>query len=302
MALITTAEERLSQGSSASLVILGPAKIGKTSLVKTLDVDATLIVDMEAGMLALGDCDVDCINVRQRAVEASIHPWEFLRDFACLIAGPNPAVTDDNQPYSAAHFAYVVKTFGARDTVLGKYKTIFFDSITDLARLSFSWCKTQPEAFSDKKVDAAGKPVPDGRGAYGKLGQELVGAGGIFNQLKHTPDKNLIFVGLLDLFKDDYGRETWEAQIEGGKAKRELPGIFDQIISMVDLATPEGQHYRAFVCQQLNEWGYPAGDRSGKLELIEEPHLGKLLDKIAGNRNRGALSYALPTTTEGADT
>ena len=260
---------------------------------------STLIVDMEAGMLALGDCDVDCINVRQRAVELGIHPWEFLRDFACLIAGPNPAVTQDEQPYSTAHFAYVVNAFGTRDKVLGKYKTIFFDSITDLARLSFSWCKTQPEAYSDKKIDAAGKPVYDGRGAYGKLGQELVGAGGIFNQLKHTPDKNLIFVGLLDLFKDDYGRETWEAQIEGGKAKRELAGIFDQIISMVEMKY-EGGQYRAFVCQNPNPDGYPAGDRSGKLDMIEEPHLGKLLDKIAGNQSRGALSYALPTAGDEA--
>ncbi len=294
MALITTAEERLSQGSSASLVILGPAKIGKTSLVKTLDVPSTLVVDMEAGMLALGDCDVDYINVRQRAVEAGIHPWEFLRDFACLIAGPNPAVTQDEQPYSHVHYEYVVKEFGARQNVLGKYKTIFFDSITDTSRLCFSWSKTQPEAFSDKKLDAAGKPAYDGRGAYGKLGQEMVGAGGIFNQLKHTPDKNLIFVGLLDKITDDYGRSDWVAQVEGSKTGRELAGIFDQIISMVDLATSEGQHYRAFVCQQLNEWGYPAGDRSGKLDMIEEPHLGKLLDKIAGNQNRGPLSYALP--------
>jgi hypothetical protein len=36
---------------------------------------------------------------------------------------------------------------------------------------------------------------------------------------------------------------------------------------------------RAFVCTP-NSWGYPAGDRSGKLEQIEEPHLGKLITKL----------------------
>ena len=40
--------------------------------------------------------------------------------------------------------------------------------------------------------------------------------------------------------------------------------------------------YRAFVCQTLNEWGYPAKDRSGRLEVVEEPHLGKLLAKMSG--------------------
>ena len=40
--------------------------------------------------------------------------------------------------------------------------------------------------------------------------------------------------------------------------------------------------YRAFVCQTLNEWGYPAKDRSGRLDVLEEPHLGKLLAKMSG--------------------
>ena len=143
-------------------------------------------------------------------------------------------------------------------------------------------------------MDAAGNPVYDGRGAYGLLGQEMVGANGIFNQLKHTPDKDLIFVGLLDKVTDDYGRSEWKIQVEGGKTKLELAGIFDQIISMVNLTTAEGQHYRAFVCQQLNEWGYPAGDRSGRLDMIEEPHLGKLLAKIKGDKRTSEFTYQVP--------
>ena len=295
MALITTAQERLDTPTSVKAVILGPAKIGKTSLVKTLDADTTLVIDMEAGMLALDDCPVDSIVVRDKAAEFNMHPWEFLRDLACLIAGPNPAVLDGEKPYSRQHYDFVNGYMGGRDTVLGKYRTLFFDSITDTSRLCFSWCKTQPEAFSDKKVDENGKPVPDGRGAYGLLGQEMVGANGIFNQLKHCPDLNLIFVGLLDQVKDDYGRVEWKAQVEGGKTKLELNGIFDQIVSMVNLKH-EGTDYRAFVCQQLNEWGYPAGDRSGRLDVIEEPHLGKLLEKVTGGKRDAQLTYDVPST------
>ena len=294
MALITTAEERLSQQTGVKMVILGPAKIGKTSLVKTLD-SSTLVIDMEAGMLALDDCPVDSIDVRKQAIEAKIHPWDFLRDFACLIAGPNPAVLNPEKPYSQTHFDYVQKYMGERETVIGKYDTLFFDSITDTSRLCFSWCKTQPEAFSDKKVDANGNPVPDGRGAYGLLGQEMVGTNGIFNHLKHTPDKNLIFVGLLDKVVDDYGRTEWKAQVEGGKTKLELAGIFDQIISMVNMPF-DGVQHRVFVCGQLNEWAYPAGDRSGRLDMIEEPHLGKLLAKIKSGARDRQLTYAVPQT------
>jgi hypothetical protein len=42
----------------------------------------------------------------------------------------------------------------------------------------------------------------------------------------------------------------------------------------------EVEPYRAFVCQTLNPYSYPAKDRSGRLDCIEEPHLGKLMDKI----------------------
>ena len=277
------------------MVILGPAKIGKTSLVKTLDPSKTLVIDMEAGMLALDDCQVDSINVRQKALEQGIHPWDFMRDFACLVAGPNPAVLDADKPYSTTHYDYVIKQYGAREDVLGKYDTLFYDSISDKSRLCFSWCKSQPEAFSDKKMDPiTGKAAPDIRSAYGLLGQQMVGADGIFNQLKHTPDKNLVFVGLLDEKEDDYGRTTFAAQVEGNKTKLELDGIFDQIISMVELKTGDGQSYRAFICQKLNEWGYPAGDRSGRLDMMEEPHLGKLLEKIKAGSRDAQLTYAMP--------
>jgi hypothetical protein len=39
--------------------------------------------------------------------------------------------------------------------------------------------------------------------------------------------------------------------------------------------------YRAFICHTLNECGYPAKDRSRRLQAVEEPHLGKLMTKIS---------------------
>lgn len=300
MSLIITADQRFAESTGVKMVIAGPAKIGKTSLVKTLDPAKTLVIDMEAGMLALDDCAVDSINVRAAANKAGVHPWDFLRDMACIIAGPNPAVMDPNKPYSKEHHAYVLQTYGTREALFGKYDTLFFDSITDTSRYAFAWAKNQPEAFSDKKMNKDGTPAPDNRGAYGLLGQETVGSNGIFNQLKHTMDKNLIFVGLLDEIKDDFGRVSYELQLEGGKTRRELAGIFDQIVSMVEMKTQDGQAYRAFVCQMVNQWGYPAGDRSGRLAVLEEPHLGKLLTKMKGNKRATSFEYGVPAATQKA--
>ena len=41
---------------------------------------------------------------------------------------------------------------------------------------------------------------------------------------------------------------------------------------------------RKFVCNRDNIWDLPAKDRSGKLELVEEAHLGNVLVKITDNK------------------
>jgi hypothetical protein len=63
-------------------------------------------------------------------------------------------------------------------------------------------------------------------------------------------------------------------------------------------------NYRAFVCHTLNTWGYPAKDRSGRLDAIEEPHLGRLMEKIAGPAKPASerLAFARPISASTAGT
>ncbi len=49
---------------------------------------------------------------------------------------------------------------------------------------------------------------------------------------------------------------------------------------MAEIKQEEGDSYRAFICQTMNQFGYPAKDRSRRLDVIEEPHLGNLMTKI----------------------
>ena len=50
---------------------------------------------------------------------------------------------------------------------------------------------------------------------------------------------------------------------------------------------------RAFVCTNPNPWNYPAGDRSGRLEQVEEPNLGKLIAKLASPGQRKPFTTAV---------
>jgi len=274
---IITASERMAQRGGIKAVILGPSGIGKTSLLKTLDPEATLFFDLEAGDLAVEGWPGDAIQPRT---------WDDCRTLAALISGPNPALRDE-QPYSRAHFDHVNADGAAAQ--FEKYETIFIDSITVAGRLCFQWAQGQPDAFSER----TGKP--DTRGAYGLHGREMLGW---LSQLQHARRKNVVFVGILEAKEDDYGRTNWVPQIEGSKVGRELPGIVDQVISMQELQTDEGQKYRAFVCTQLNPWSYPAKDRSGRLDTVERPHLGDLFAKIRSEKRHDVMTHDIPADPE----
>ena len=222
-----------------------------------MNATATLFFDLEAGDLAVEGWAGDTIRPRT---------WQECRDFAVFIGGPNPALRED-QPYSQAHFDAVCARFGD-PAVMDKYETVFVDSITVAGRLCLQWCKGQPQAYSEK----TGKP--DSRGAYGLMGQEMIGW---LTHLQHTRRKNVWFVGILNEALDDFNRRVFSLQIDGSKTGLELPGIVDEVVTLAELKSDDGNGYHT-----LNQWGFPAKDRSGRLDTIEEPHLGRLMEKVAG--------------------
>lgn len=271
---IIKASDRMKQKGGIKAVILGPSGIGKTTLLRSLDPETTLFFDLEAGSLAVEGWQGDEIRPRT---------WDDCRNLAALIGGPNPALRDE-QFYSAAHYNHV-NAEGAASS-FDKYETIFIDSITVAGRLCFQWSSGQPEAFSEK----TGKP--DTRGAYGLHGREMLAW---LSQLQQARSRNIVFVGILDQKEDDYGRTQWIPQIDGSKVGRELPGIVDQVITYQEVQAEDGAKFRALVCTSPNSWGYPAKDRSGRLDQIEEPHLGKLFAKIKGGQRKDTeLQTSIP--------
>src|SRR6516164_7734635 len=101
------------------------------------------------------------------------------------------------------------------------------------------------------------------------------------NQLQHARSKNVVFVGVLERVVDEFNRAEWQLQCEGSKTSRELPGIVDEIVTYQFLDFGDDRPpMRGFVCTSPNAWSYPAKDRSGRLDPIEQPHLGQLLSKL----------------------
>lgn len=284
MPLIETADERAKGLANIKMVVLGTSGVGKTTLAGTLD--NVLVLDCESGMLALNETTVDSINISKKAHEIGLHPWQLLQYLVCLLVGPSPNVIEPGSAFSQEHFVNAVKMVGTAEEIFGKYDTIFVDSLTEISRFAFSYAKSLPSS-----KNAQGKL--DTRGAYGTLGQEMVGADGLLNRLKHTKEKNVVIVAILDELKDD-GVISFKPQVEGSKTGQELTGIFDIVATMADLPMPNGKGtYKALVCKGGNQWGFPAKDRSGQLDEVEPPDLGLLLDKVRSKRPR-VITRALP--------
>jgi hypothetical protein len=249
---IIGADERLAERRGVKILIVGPTGVGKTSLLRTLDPARVLLVDGEAGDLAVQDLPLD--------------DWPSARNLACRVGGPNPSFSPTSC-YSQAHYEAV----GGPLENLDRYDLIFVDSITAISRLSFRWAEQQPEARSERTG------AKDLRGAYGLHAREMLMW---LHQLQHMRAKHVIFVGILERVTDEFNRHLgFQVQMEGSKVPREIGGIVDELIVMDFLDFGDRKPVRGFVCTSPNLWSYPAKDRSGKLQ-IEEPNLGKLIAKL----------------------
>jgi hypothetical protein len=264
---IITADERLRERRGAKMLMLGPSGAGKTSQLRTLSPEmlaSTLFLDAEAGDLAILDLHVP-YTIR-------LDDWPTARDVACRIGGPNKSFAP-TAVYSEAHY----QAIGGPLEGLDQIHTLFVDSLTALMRLAFRYCEQQPEAYSER----TGKK--DVRGVYGLLSREMILW---LHQLQHVRDRNVIFVGILERVVDDLNVATWQLQGEGGKTAREIPGIVDEIVTLNFLNFNDGKPpARGFVCTSPNDWGFPAKDRSGRLNQIEPPDLGRLLQILTRKPN-----------------
>jgi hypothetical protein len=284
---IISAADRLQVKRKINLLLLSAAGLGKTAQARTLDPERTLFIDLEAGTLALGDWGGSVIKAREEASRLGCHPWEFCQAISCIIGGPDPLATKADDPYGKeAYAAYVAKVCGP--DFLAKFDTVYVDSMTVASRWCFAWASNHKDAFNKQGV-------PDTRGAYGVLGRELIR---FVTHLQHC-DKSCIFACILEETKDTLDRVTYGAQIMGQAAGRELPGIIDEVVTLAQFSHPTVGNYRAFVTHLMNPYGFPAKDRSGCLELMEPPDLGKLLEKIrAGNRLDGQMVTGMPAPVE----
>ncbi len=180
--------------------MLGKSGICKTTRLRDLEPSTTLFIDIEAGDLSVASWPGDTIR------SAS---WPECHDLFVYLAGPDRLLPPE-AAFSVAHYDHVVGQFGA-PAQIDRYATFFVDSITQMSRFCFTWCKAATGGHQARSL----RPAPDLRAAYG-CSAEMVGAP---THPQHARGKNVEVVAILDERLDDFNR-----RVSSRRSKAARPG------------------------------------------------------------------------------
>jgi len=97
---------------------------------------------------------------------------------------------------------------------------------------------------------------------------------------RDLPMFNVVFTALHSEEKDDVNRRYIGPLLTGKALKEMIASWFDLVLYMVSLPDKEGKEQRCFITSPYTCW--PGKDRSGKLAVVEAPHLGQIKAKILG--------------------
>lgn len=148
-----------------------------------------------------------------------------------------------------------------------QFQTVCLDSLTEIGEVVLANAKAQTK---------------DPRQAYGELIDKM---GNTIRAFRDIPGYHVYMSAKQETTKDDHtGVTTTGPSMPGAKLGPSLPYMFDEVFylgigEMPDPNNP-GARLTYRYLQTQPDFQNVAKDRSGRLEDIEEPHLGKIIDKI----------------------
>ena len=150
----------------------------------------------------------------------------------------------------------------------GQFKWVFIDSLTEI---------------SGRCVEAMKAKYPDRKDSFPMWGEYADKMTALIKAYRDLQKYNVVFTCLDSCEKDDLNRRFLGPAIPGGSLKERLASYFDEVFFMASLPDAEGKERRAFITQPWER--FPAKDRSGKLAVVESPHLGQIKEKILGGNH-----------------
>ena len=268
------AEHLQSQGPK--ILLTGQYGIGKTYTIQTIPKHMkTIVLDIESGLMTVnqwlrteGGNHVQTIKIAE---------FQDFLDITVLACGPDKSA-HPTSPMSQTHHDNVMQRranegfdVAAEKKMFQDADVFFIDSISDLTKRAFAHHKALETSNNMMRV-------------YGNMATDVLSC---LRHWQHNHEKTVIFSCKLNTDEDDLGRKSYVIEAEGRRIKNELPGIVDEVITLAYIPMKQKDDTmkatRAFVCTSPNPGGYPAKDRSGRLEGIEQPSWENLFKKMSGN-------------------
>lgn len=185
-------------------------------------------------------------------------------DFVDITMGSDGQILAKSERLEALRAAFeYVQTEEARK----KYSWLFVDSLTEIGQIVIENLKTK---YPEKK---------DALPMWGEYSDQMRA---LIKSFRDLPGYNVVFTALTTTEKDENARRYQAVDLQG-KISSQLPGYFDEVFYFHVYEDSETGETKRGLITQPNE-KVVAKDRSGKLALMEEPHLGKISDKIRGSK------------------
>jgi len=142
------------------------------------------------------------------------------------------------------------------------YQSVALDSISEIAEVV---------------LNAEKKATKDPRQAYGAMQEQMAD---LIRAFRDLPGKHVYMSAKLDKSQDEMGKILYAPSMPGNKTGQMLPYFFDEVLALRVEKDADGNPVRVLQCQPDGAW--LAKDRSGALDMWEEPDLGALIKKIGG--------------------
>lgn len=238
-------------------LLVGDSGIGKTTSLRTLPPERTLLITGERGALPLRDMDFRAIQVEN---------WDDCKAAYLVIANP-PANAEDAFAKAVEGVACIVIDS------LSEVSAMCIRHIVQVDRKALIKQRTKGKSDTPDNVYEDMMQMEDW-GLYRDRIKSLVSA------FCHLP-KHVIFTVLAGWSEDRRTGATYLAPGLNGKVAREVPAYFDLVFHMQsrDVKTDNGTKNER-VWQTFNDGRVIAKDSSGVLEPYEEPDWGKVFGKI----------------------
>lgn len=146
-----------------------------------------------------------------------------------------------------------------------EYDTVYVDSLTEINQALMATLKIK---YPDRK---------DTLPMYGENAESMTKLVRRFRDLPY----NVVIIALTEVEKDDIGRRFTTASVVG-KVAQHLPSLMDEVLNLQIVEDEKKNPIQRFQCRATGD--LVCKDRSGKLSLYEEYNLGKIFNKIKGEK------------------